>query len=71
VWFCIDTPEWLTTLLFVLGQVNTIIRNALNVRMIRSLSCSSRVLPLEAEEGKVNREIPTKLFTKVKAVFLK
>lgn len=70
VWFCIDTPEWLTTLLFVLGQVNTIIRNALNVRMIRSLSCSGRVQPLEAEEGKANREIPTKLFTKVKAVFL-
>ena len=70
VWFCIDTPEWLTTLLFVLGQVNTIIRNALNVRMIRSLSCSGRVQPLEAEEGKANKEIPTKLFTKVKAVFL-
>lgn len=70
VWFCIDTPEWLTTLLFVLGQVNTIIRNALNVRMIRSLSCSGRVQPLEAEEGKAKREIPTKLFTKVKAVFL-
>jgi len=70
VWFCIDTPEWLTTLLFVLGQVNTIIRNALNVRIIRSLSCSGRVQPLEAEEGKDNREIPTTLFTKVKAVFL-
>jgi len=70
VWFCIDTPEWLSTLLFVLGQVNTIIRNALNVRMIRSLSCSGRVQPLEAEEGKANREIPTKLFTKVKEVFL-
>lgn len=70
VWFCIDTPEWLTTLLFVLGQVNTIIRNALNVRIIRSLSCSGRVQPLEAEEGKDYREIPTTLFTKVKAVFL-
>ena len=70
VWFCTDTPEWLTTLLFVLGQVNTIIRNALNVRMIRSLSCSGRVQPLDAEEGKANREIPTALFTKVKAVFL-
>jgi len=70
VWFCTDTPEWLTTLLFVLGQVNTIIRNALNVRMIRGLSCSGRVQPLEVEEGKANREIPTTLFTKVKAVFL-
>ena len=70
VWFCIDTPEWLTTLLFVLGQVNTIIRNALNVRMIRSLSSTDRVQPLEVEEGKANRESPTKLFTKVKAVFL-
>jgi hypothetical protein len=70
VWFCTDTPEWLTTLLFVLGQANTIIRNALNVQMIRSLSCSGRVQPLEVEEGKAKREIPTPLFTKVKAVFL-
>jgi hypothetical protein len=70
VWFCTDTPEWLTALLFALGQVNTIIRNALNVQMIRSLSCTGKVQPLEAEEGKANSNIPTKLFTKVKAVFL-
>jgi hypothetical protein len=70
VWFCIDTPEWLTTLLFVLGQVNIIIRNALNVRMITGLSCSGRVQPLEAEEGKANSNSPTKLFTKIKAAFL-
>lgn len=70
VWFCINTPEWLTTLLFILGQANTIIRNALNVRLIRSHACSGTVQPLQVEQGKTNSNIPTKLFTKVKAVFL-
>lgn len=70
VWFCINTPEWLTTLLFILGQVNTIIRNALNVRLIRSHACSGTVQPLQVEQGQINSNIPTKLFTKVKSVFL-
>jgi hypothetical protein len=70
VWFCINTPEWLTTLLFVLSQANAIIRNALNLRLIRSHACSGTVQPLEVEQGKANIDIPTKLFTKVKAAFL-
>lgn len=70
VWFCVNTPEWLTTLLFILGQANTIIRNALNVRLIRSHACSGTVQPLQVEQGKTNSNIPTKLFTKVKAVFI-
>jgi hypothetical protein len=71
VWFCINTPQWLTTLLFILGQVNTIIRNGLNVRLIRSHACSGTVQPLQAEQGKINSNIPTKLFTKVNSAFSK
>jgi hypothetical protein len=70
VWFCINTPEWLTILLFILGQANTIIRNALNVRLIRSHACRGTVQPLQVEQDKTNSNIPTKLFTKVKAVFI-
>lgn len=70
VWFCFNTPKWLTTLLFVLGQASTIIRNALNLQMVRNHACSGTVQPLEVEQG-TNRGIPTKLFTKAKAVFSK
>lgn len=70
VWFCFNTPRWLTTLLFVLGQTNTIIRNALNLQLVRSHACSGTVQPLEVEQGKDNSGISTKLFTKAKAVVL-
>lgn len=70
VWFCFNTPSWLTTLLFILGQASTIIRNALNLHLVRSHTCNATVQPLRVEQGKDNSGIPTKLFTKAKAVFL-
>jgi hypothetical protein len=70
VWLCLHTPQLLTTLLFVLGQANTIIRNAMNLQLIRSHACIGAVQPLQVEQGKENNGIPTRLFTKVKAVFL-
>ncbi|KAJ4433861.1 mucin-3B-like isoform X2 [Periplaneta americana] len=70
VWFCVNTPEWLITLLFLLGQTHTIIRNVLNIRLIRSYACSGTIEPSEGEQDKANHDIPKKLFTKVKAAFL-
>ncbi|PSN41955.1 hypothetical protein C0J52_06430 [Blattella germanica] len=65
-WFCVISPEWLTTLLFVLAQAHAIIRNFLNVRLARTRACNGTVEPLVS-----GQDMPSKLFTKVKAAFLK
>ncbi|KAJ9596736.1 hypothetical protein L9F63_012242 [Diploptera punctata] len=66
LWFCISTPQWLTTLLFMLAQIHAIIRNSLNVRLVRKQTCTGTIQPLSESE-----DTPSKLFTKVKAAILK
>ncbi|KAJ9580570.1 hypothetical protein L9F63_024250, partial [Diploptera punctata] len=64
LWFCISTPQWLTTLLFMLAQIHAIIRNSLNVRLVRKQTCTGTIQPLSESE-----DTPSKLSLRLKQQF--
>lgn len=65
-WFCVSAPQWLTMLLFMLAQAHALIRNSINLQLVRKRACTGSIQPLTESE-----DTPTELFSKVKAAILK